>query len=75
MIVQRKSAATGIVRKRNIDVNPKDYEMWDKGYLNIQDAMGYLQQEDRDFILSGITPHEWKNMWKTEIQNIVSDRL
>jgi hypothetical protein len=56
-------------------MNPKDYEMWNKGYLNIEDAMGYLQQEDRDFILSGITPHEWKNMWKTEIQNIVSDRL
>ena len=75
MIINRKSAATGIHRRREIKCDPKDYEMWEKGYLNIQDAMGYLKQEDRDFILSGITSDEWKNMWKTEIENIVMDHV
>ena len=75
MIIRRKSSISGIVRSKDIDVNPKDYEMWEKGYLNIQDAMGYLKQEDRDFILSGITAAEWQNMWKEEIDNIVMDRV
>jgi hypothetical protein len=75
MIINRKSAATGIRRRREIKCDPKDYEMWEKGYLNIQDAMGYLKQEDRDFILSGITSDEWNNMWKNEIENIVMDHV
>jgi len=75
MIIRRKSSISGIVRSKDIDVNPKDYEMWEKGYLNISDAMGYLKQEDRDFILSGITATEWQNMWKEEINNIVTDNV
>lgn len=75
MKIRRKSSISGIHRTMDIDVNPKDYEMWEKGYLNIQDAMGYLKQEDRDFILSGITPTEWANMWKEEISNIVMDTV
>lgn len=73
MIIRRKSSWSGIVRTKDINCNPKDYEMWEKGYLNMQDALGYLQQEDRDFILSGITSEEWKNMWREEIKNIVMD--
>jgi len=75
MIIRRKSSISGIVRSKDIDVNPEDYEMWEKGYLNISDAMGYLKQEDRDFILSGITATEWQNMWKEEINNIVTDNV
>lgn len=30
MIIKRKSVYSGVVRSRNIDVNPRDYEMWKK---------------------------------------------
>lgn len=75
MIIKRKSVYSGVVRSRNIDVNPRDYEMWEKGYMSLSDAMGYLDQDDRDFILSGITNDEWKAMWREEINNIVSDTV
>jgi hypothetical protein len=75
MIIRRKSSISGIVRTKDIECNPKDYEMWEKGYLNMQDALGYLKQEDRDFILGGITSEEWENMWKEEICNIVMDHV
>lgn len=43
--------------------------------MSLSDAMGYLDQDDRDFILSGITNDEWKAMWREEINNIVSDTV
>jgi len=75
MIIKRKSVYSGVVRSRNIEVNPRDYEMWEKGYMSLSDAMGYLNQDDRDFILSGITDDEWKAMWREEINNIVMDNV
>lgn len=75
MIIKRKSCLSGIVRSKNIDVNPKDYEQWEKGYTSIQEVMGYLKQEDREFILAGITPDEWKQAFSEEINNIVMDKV
>ena len=37
--------------------------------------MPYLNDEDREFILSGITPQEWKNAFSAEILSIVEDQL
>jgi hypothetical protein len=35
--------------------------------------MPYLTSEDREFILSGMTPTEWKAAFSKEIMSIVSD--
>jgi hypothetical protein len=59
MIVKRKSVLSGIERTRNIPVNPEDMLLWETGSLNIQDAMPYLNDNDREFILTGITQEEW----------------
>lgn len=75
MIIKRKSTISGVVRSRDIKVKPDDYEMWEKGILNIQDAMGYVKQEDREFILSGITREEWNMAFSEEISKIVTDNL
>ena len=73
MWIKRKSAFSGVERTKDIPVNPEDYKMWEQGYSSIDDAMPYLNSEDREFILSGITPQEWKNAFSEEIMNIVSD--
>lgn len=62
MRITRKSAISGIERTRDIPVNPEDYIIWDRGYANLNDIMPYLSDNDREFILSGITPEEWKNL-------------
>lgn len=59
MWIKRKSAISGIERNRNIPVNPDDFMAWQSGLGNIQDIMPYLNDDDREFILSGITPEEW----------------
>lgn len=38
---------------------------WQNGE-RIQDAFGFLSAEEREFILTGITPDEWKKMFADE---------
>lgn len=75
MIIQRKSIFTGKVRSRDIPVKKKDYDMWANGYLNIQDAMGYLDSDSREFILTGATREEFNAAFQDEISKIVKDKL
>ena len=63
MRITRKSAISGIERTRDIPVNPEDYITWDKGYANIGEAMPYLSDSDKEFILSGILPGEWETVF------------
>ena len=73
MIIKRKSVFSGIERSVDIPVDPKDYASWEQGYASIDDAMPYLNSEDREFLLSGMTPQEWKNAFSKEILEIVQD--
>ena len=75
MKITRTSAFSGVVRSKDIPVNPADYQEWESGIGRIDDAMPYLTDEDREFILSGITPQEWKNAFSAEILSIVEDQL
>ena len=75
MKIQRKSSLTGVYRTREVKVRPKDYEMWEKGYVSISEAMPYLDENDRAFILAGITDDEWKQAFTAEISNIVNDKF
>ena len=59
MWIKRKSILTGVERTRNIPVNPDDMAAWEAGLGNIQELMPYLNDTDREFILSGITSKEW----------------
>lgn len=61
MRITRKSVISGIERTRDIPVNPEDYIAWQKYDLSIQDAMPYLSDDDKAFILTGITPQEWND--------------
>lgn len=60
MIIRRKSVVSGTVRSRNIPVNPEDFLAWENNLGSIEDLMPYLNDVDREFILSGMTPDEWK---------------
>jgi len=59
MYITRESVITGIKRTRSIPANPDDMLAWKAGLGNIQDLMPYLNDDDREFLLSGITPEEW----------------
>lgn len=66
MIIKRKSIISGKVRTRDIPVNPEDMASWEAGLGSIQDLMPYLNDNDREFILSGITSSEWDKAFAQE---------
>lgn len=63
MLIRRVSQITGIERVRDIPVDVEDYARWQLGEL-IQRAMPYLNDEDREFIKTGITQDEWDSVFK-----------
>ena len=75
MLIRRKSVLTGIVRSRDIPVNPDDFAMYEKDLMSLSEAMPYLEPDDREFILAGITKEEWVEAFNNEIQKIVSDNF
>ena len=75
MKISRKSSITGVYRTREVKVKPKDFEMWEKGYVSIHEAMPYLDENDRTFILACITEDEFRQAFSSEISNIVNDRF
>lgn len=68
MYITSKSVITGVSHTRNIPVNPDDYIAWKSGFGSIHELMPYLNDEDREFILSGITPKEWDEVFREQLE-------
>ena len=58
MLIKRTSGLTGIEHELDIDVEPEQLAAWEGGML-IQEAMPHLSADDREFIMTGVTPKEW----------------
>lgn len=65
MIVRRVSRATGKSHEREIDVTLEQIERWKNGEL-IQRVMPHLTSDEREFIMTGITPTEWEELFPKE---------
>jgi hypothetical protein len=61
----RQSRITGKVNTREIPATPEQFEAWQRGML-VQDAFPDASPEDREFIISGITPEEWTETFGKE---------
>lgn len=62
MQITRTSPFTGKLLIREIDVTEAQLEAWQGGQL-IQEAMPHLSVDDREFLMTGITPEEWDKMF------------
>ena len=56
----RTSVMTGTTRAKTFKVREKDLEAWANKEKLIQDAFPYLTADEREFVISGITPDEWE---------------
>jgi len=66
MLIKTRSILTGITHTRDIDVTPEQIHEWENGGL-IQDVLPHLSPDDREFLMTGITPKEWEeNFSKSE---------
>lgn len=62
MKITRKSPFTGIESTREIPVTEDQLRAYFSGML-IQNAMPNVSAEDREFIMTGITPEEWNSIF------------
>lgn len=60
MKFDRRSMISGNIHSMEIDVTQEQYDNWQRGRMLIQDAMPHLSAEEREFLMTGITPAEWK---------------
>ena len=64
--VERISQASGHKHIMTLPMSPEEYarkmRAWRQGAL-IQDAFPDLDDEQREFLLSGITPQEWEALF------------
>lgn len=60
MQITRKSMLTGKSHTMEIPISEKQLEEWMKGETMIQDAFPNLSAGEREFLLTGIHPDEWK---------------
>ena len=58
MLIAKTSSLTSKTHQMEIDVSDKQIALWMEGAL-IQDVMPNLSPDEREFIMTGITPADW----------------
>lgn len=58
MIITRTSILSGQTSERDIDCTEEQLDLFMAG-IHVQLCFPHLSTDDREFILSGITPEEW----------------
>ena len=58
MLIAKTSLLSSRTHEMEIDVSDKQIALWMEGAL-IQDVMPSLSADEREFIMTGITPDEW----------------
>jgi hypothetical protein len=65
MLVVRTSMVSGKVREKDLDITEEQILAYNNGAL-VQDAFPNLNADDREFLMTGITPDEWDSLWGSE---------
>lgn len=61
----KRSVFTGLTNVMEIELDLDDYALWRSG-KPIQLAMPYLTAEEREFLMTGVTPKEWEAVFGKE---------
>jgi|TARA_R110001632_G_scaffold127569_1_gene241344 hypothetical protein len=57
--ITRRSPLTGKTNTMRLDLSEGALHAW-KGGMLAQDAMPNLSADEREFVMTGITPYEWE---------------
>jgi hypothetical protein len=62
MIIERICPLSGEIKHQDIPVTQEQLDAWRSGAL-IQNAMPQLSADEREFIMTGITPDVWEELF------------
>ena len=65
MHITRRSVFSGTVSTRDLPITPHQLARWTAGTL-VQDAFPHLTADDREFLMTGLTPEEWQALFAEE---------
>ena len=65
MLITRKSLISGDINTMSLPITEEQYTAWEQGTL-VQDAMPHLTPDEREFVMTGITPTEWAETFGEE---------
>jgi uncharacterized protein (DUF779 family) len=66
MKLSKRSIISGKINEMNLDITEEQYFSWKTGDL-VQNVFPHLNSKEREFIVSGITPQEWKEVFGEEV--------
>jgi hypothetical protein len=62
MLIERVCPFSGEIKHQDIPVTQEQLDAWRSGML-IQNAMPNLSADEREFIMTGITPDVWEELF------------
>ena len=65
MLITRKSLISGNINSMALPITEEQYNAWEQGTL-VQVAMPHLSPDEREFVMTGITPEEWTETFGEE---------
>ena len=65
MLITRKSLISGNINTMSLPITEEQYTAWEQGTL-VQVAMPHLTPDEREFVMTGITPEEWAETFGEE---------
>jgi len=72
MDITRRSPWSKQTNTMRLDVSDEEYSAWRGGKL-IQDAMPRLNSAEREFLKTGLTPGDWLDMFKDDLEEEMDD--
>jgi len=74
MLITKRSNISHTTHTLDIPITQAQYDLWQSGAL-IQDAMPHLTSDQREFLITGITPEEWDAYFKGDIEDDDDDEF
>ena len=65
-MIVRRSPFSGKTHEMEMMIDPADMNRYENGAGCIQDIFPYLSADEREFLLTGITPKEWSQTFGIE---------
>lgn len=65
MLITRKSMYSGKVNTMDLPITDEQIARWESGTL-IQNAFPNLNADQREFLMTGILPEEWDEMFPSD---------
>lgn len=73
MLITKQSMMSNKLRTMDIDVTQEQLDAWIQGKGLIQNIMPNLSADEREFLMTGITPDEWDATYQDEDETELFD--